>query len=717
MRIEDKEPKTATYGHHFHQYAEMIGAPNVHSVFEYLLDCYMSNIRTGKDGEFELSMSRISVCRRMNRATVKNSLNILEDMGLIKMNGSKCAINAARYASLIIAYVNLDKGEDRKTFQSMLSGGDYKGLEGLGYREVIGNEDVFLKQKGGSDLLNFEQVSNFKQVSNIEQMSNFKQADDSDLSNIEQVHDNTLYNFKHLSNIIQVDLLKIKQSYDTCLKLSTLLPAFDRSLMKQVVEVGVKNGLKEDILLKIKQVMPDIAEDEVFSICLDRYCSCDPDVFDDVTNPWVLNFDHLAAQFYTGGCLKLSTSNNINNKNKKEYLDERSESSNKGKKSKEANFEDEDYGNLTFNQKEGFKENLGEVSEEDNDDVNFQLEEENIQEVEVKEGRGEVEEDFDPAKRIALDNTTRKHLKRKETYNRLKITPFFPVNEIEDIIRNPKLCLERPDKLFIHLLYTILFESEIETDEDFEAGKETDAKDIMEKLEERHISERDLIDKYATQAYDGVQEAFEKGCFETETEELPVTFKEMLSPNDVDIILGFETYWNGGVKYYIISAKMIKDITRTITPDIERIEASEMSLIEKRRNDTAYLQKILYMGFDEVDYEKLTPVEKEIYRFMEHFFIVDFDKMDWEPNDKKQIIDSVNSSTILYKDLDYFMSQISGCTEGEFLGLTSMGKDRHGHYVISQKRVFFADKIRDLNALRGYKSVIDSFTLDYTIPD
>jgi hypothetical protein len=693
----------------------------------------MSNIRTGKDGEFELSMSRVSICRRMNRATVKNSLNALEDMGLIEIGDSKCTVNAARYASLIIAYVNLEKAEDRKTFQSMLSDGDYRGLKSLGYQEGIENEDVFLNQRGGSNLLKIEQVSNIVQVKDDE-LFNIKQVENEDLSNFKQVHDNSLLNFKHLLNIVQVDLLKIKQSYDTCLKLSTLLPLFDRGLMKQVVEEGMKNGLKEHMLFKIKQVIPEISKDEVFSICLDRYCSCDPDVFGDVTNPWVLNFDHLAAQFYTGGCLKLSTSNNINNIIKKNELDERSESSNKEEKTEETNLGDKNYKKLMFKSRKGLEgnnddnsqieekysgEGLGKGLGEDNDNINSQPEEENIEGVRVEEVKEEVEEGFDPAKRAILDNVNVAHLKNVEK-NRIKSrTPFFPPNEIEDIIRNIESCLDRPDKLFINRFWDIVFESEIETDEDLEkddkedGNEERPVKDIFDDMEGWKIDcYSNVTANYLRQAYDEVQEAFDKGYIETENKRLSVNFKEMLPPESVEIILGFEVYRNAGREYHIISAKMIRDITRALPElvDVSKLTREERS--KKKRDDLLYLQKIISMAMYDDEYEKLTPVEKEVYLFMDKFFIIDFDNIDWEPNDETQIITSVNSSSIRPNNLSFFMSKMSCCTESEFIDLTTMGRDDCGNHEISQKRVFYADKIRDLNAMRGFESVVDSFEVD-----
>lgn len=731
-KSEEQEPKMATYGHHFHQYAEMIGAPNVHSVFEYLLDCYMSNIRTGKDGEFKISVRKISLTRNLHRKTVESSIEVLEKMGLIKCSASLCDIDLDRYVSLVRTFVNLEK-DDKAKFREFLQNGDYDSLERIGYSCQIGAGSEAVSMKGG-----MVQICTTHIMKADEVVQNCTTSNESEKSCTKMYHpDENGTNMYHLL-------------YEVVQKCTTLA--------SQIVKQLGKDKVKET---KWYNIVPSdnwsIDESGTFlyhpggrdsESCTNMYHLDDfleraesgdlnSDSFDIVLSQLLVHFCITTGTYMYHPDLKSGTYLYHSNNNiiiKKNMLDERSESSNKEEKTEETNLEDKNYENLRLRSKKGLEgnnddnsqieekysgEGLGKGLGEDNDNVNSQPEEENIEEVEVEEVKEEVEEGFDPAKRAILDNVNVAHLKNVEK-NRIKSrTPFFPPNEIEDIIRNIESCLDRPDKLFINRFWDIVFESEIETDEDFKKDdedgedEERPVKDIFDDMEGWKVDcYSNVTANYLRQAYDEVQEAFDKGYIETENKKLPVNFKEMLPPESVEIILGFETYRNAGREYYVISAKMIKDITRSLPELVDASSLTREDRSKKKLDDLLYLQKIISMAMYDDEYEKLTPVEKEVYLFMDKFFIIDFDNIDWEPNDETQIITSVNSSSIRPNNLSFFMSKMSCCTESEFIDLTTMGRDDCGNHEISQKRVFYADKIRDLNAMRGFESVVDSFEVD-----
>ena len=701
-----EDNKVATYGHHFHQYAEMIGAPNVHSVFEYLLDCYMSNIRTGRDGEFKISVRKISLTRNLHRKTVESSIETLERMGLIKCSGNLCDIDLDRYVSLVRAFINLDK-DDKPKFREFLQNGDYDSLECMGYSCQIGAGDEAVSMKGG-----MVQICTTPIMKADEVVQKCTTSNESKKSCTNMYH--LLYEVVQKCTTLATQIVKqlgkdkVKET-----KWYNIVPSSDWSIDEGgtfLYHPGGRDSESCTILYHLDDFLKRAESDDLNS-----------DSFDVVLSQLLVHFCATPGTYLYHPDLKSGTylyhSNNIYN-NKKNMLDERSESSNKEEKSEETNLEDKDYKVLTFSSREGFKEGLGENLGEDNDNDDSQLKGENIEEVE-EEVKEEVEEKFDPAKRAILDNINVAHLEKAER-NRIKSrTPFFPANEIENIIRNIESCLDRPDKLFINRFWDIVFESEIETDEDLkkddkeDGDEERSVKDIFDDMEGWKIDcYSNVTANYLRQAYDEVQEAFDKGYIETENKRLTVNFKEMLPPESVEIILGFEIYRNAGRSYYIISAKMIRDITRALPElvDVSKLTREERS--KKKRDDLLYLQKIISMAMYDDEYEKLTPVEKEVYLFMDKFFIIDFDKVNWEPNDETQIITSVNSSSIRPNNLSFFMSKMSCCTESEFIDLTTMGRDDCGNHEISQKRVFYADKIRDLNAMRGFESVVDSFEVD-----
>ena len=278
-----EDNKVATYGHHFHQYAEMIGAPNVHSVFEYLLDCYMSNIRTGRDGEFRISVSNIALRRVITRDTVRASINALLKMKLISIDGKKCTVNADMYVSLIYCYIGLEAEEEKKKFRNALGEGDYIVLEELGLQVLCDCKGVLLEQKG--NLTNIRQFES--EMTNISQ---FDEGQSVKLTNIRQLEGSD----EKVANIRQnsIELANIRQfDFENCLKFVSLA-SINCDFLKKQIEACVENGLKKFILTNIRQFMPELEEDPMFLSSLDVFCDGSFNIID----PWVAIFRHFALK-------------------------------------------------------------------------------------------------------------------------------------------------------------------------------------------------------------------------------------------------------------------------------------------------------------------------------------------------------------------------------------------------------------------------------------
>ena len=133
-------PKIASYNTHYEAYAEMLGKPNVHSVFEHILDAYSRNVRRGLSGSVSISLNDISRKRHVGKNSVPEIIRLLEATKIIKCSrdddgyskSTSCAINTDRFVSLIHAFIELNHA-DKKRFTEALFGQDEETLEKLGY--------------------------------------------------------------------------------------------------------------------------------------------------------------------------------------------------------------------------------------------------------------------------------------------------------------------------------------------------------------------------------------------------------------------------------------------------------------------------------------------------------------------------------------------------------------------------------------------------------
>lgn len=137
------------YSQHHREAAMMLGSATIQSVFTYLLDEYLFRVRTGKPSTFKVSCNHIEEMQGVYRKTVKKTLQQLEVMKLISVNGSNVTVNGGIYASLILAFHNLQNIEEKKKFSESLQVGDFAPLEKMGY-VYIGEKAPSLLSMAGS---------------------------------------------------------------------------------------------------------------------------------------------------------------------------------------------------------------------------------------------------------------------------------------------------------------------------------------------------------------------------------------------------------------------------------------------------------------------------------------------------------------------------------------------------------------------------------------
>lgn len=137
------------YSQHHREAAMMLGDATVHSVFTYLLDEYLYRVRAGKPGTFKISCSKLGEAQGVYRKKVKATLQQLETMRLIKVDGNNVSVNGNVYASLIYAFHNLVSLDQKHKFSEHLQVGAFEPLEEMGYVDIGANAPTLLGMTGG----------------------------------------------------------------------------------------------------------------------------------------------------------------------------------------------------------------------------------------------------------------------------------------------------------------------------------------------------------------------------------------------------------------------------------------------------------------------------------------------------------------------------------------------------------------------------------------
>ena len=137
------------YSQHHREAAMMLGDATVHSVFTYLLDEYLYRVRAGKPGTFKISCSKLGEAQGVYRKKVKATLQQLETMRLIKVDGNNVSVNGNVYASLIYAFHNLVSLDQKHKFSEHLQVGAFEPLKEMGYVDIGANAPTLFGMTGG----------------------------------------------------------------------------------------------------------------------------------------------------------------------------------------------------------------------------------------------------------------------------------------------------------------------------------------------------------------------------------------------------------------------------------------------------------------------------------------------------------------------------------------------------------------------------------------
>lgn len=186
------------YSQHHREAAMMLGSATIQSVFTYLLDEYLFRLRTGKPATFKVSCNHIEEMQGVYRKTVKKTLQQLEVMKLISVNGSNVTVNGGIYASLILAFHNLQNIEEKKKFSESLQVGDFAPLEKMGY--------VYIGEKAPSLLSMAGSMFNVGEKAPTDMVKNDQFDESGEKAPIELVKNDQLYKTKvgHKSPISQI---------------------------------------------------------------------------------------------------------------------------------------------------------------------------------------------------------------------------------------------------------------------------------------------------------------------------------------------------------------------------------------------------------------------------------------------------------------------------------------------------------------------------------
>ena len=137
------------YSQHHREAAMMLGDATVHSVFTYLLDEYLYRVRAGKPSTFKISCSKLGETQSVYRKKVKATLQQLETMRLIKIDGNNVSVNGNVYASLIYAFHNLVSLDQKRKFSEHLQVGAFEPLKEMGYVDIGANRPTLFGMTGG----------------------------------------------------------------------------------------------------------------------------------------------------------------------------------------------------------------------------------------------------------------------------------------------------------------------------------------------------------------------------------------------------------------------------------------------------------------------------------------------------------------------------------------------------------------------------------------
>jgi hypothetical protein len=605
----------------------------------------------------------------MKWETVKATLKSLQTMKIISINGTLCTIDGNRFVSLIDAFYQLKEKEERKQFIKKLSEGDYNALTELGYEYYESSSEKLCDLKGSVDLCKRNSESYIQNGSAIsEKGAGAPKSDSGYIQNgsaISEMGTPAPISEHHIRN----GSTKNSQSY----------PKRERPLQNRIAyisEIGaliVKTWEKDEFIKEFEDKMSNIFNKEEFDLIAKYFFEDKNEAGEELLLAEGLSFfGEMVLLFWSGGISEIgagyirnrSTEINIININKKinqeNVLFEKNQNISTG-------------GSLPAHPENNFNETASSSQEKEEEwKVDFDFARE------VYSGREDKQSSLP-------DTLSYEEMKKK---SRL---PYFPVEEIENIIADPSTCLDRSDKIFINKFWEIAQEvlGYVETCD--EEGNMTVVENLP--IEGYCVEKNDLWRNIFTPALNETGDIITKGKMNIRGVDYPVTATE-INPDDVDWIIDFKLTIKDGKRVYTISKKGFKNIYADPVPVTPR-----KGTREGREEDKAYMKEIILLGDDDDRYEELTPIELIIYNFLCEYFDINDDGSIESP--KQNFLNRVSLGRF------YLSVAEKGLTEKDFLSvLFNNVPDRQTGCLILKPRMFSSDKIKEWNAINGFRDAI-----------
>lgn len=687
--------KAFIYGHHFKYLRSLISNPMMYVMYEYLFDELYEMCRETNNYAIPFRLdnkSQIASQTGINRKSVQVILDNLQSAKLINIDDDKCQIDIPFCLSVLNAYCKLKNKTDREIFSESMKAGDINSLGDMGFSMIEDDWENFLNMRG-TPLPNCITVGeNFSEVGKISQMCPKLPTSEKNLSGVSKISHkweklpNSVQNFPTLGDNCQDGVSatnvgrelpivgKNSQSWEELATNNRFIMSFSTQFINMIHE----NFTKESF-------------DDAFDDVIMMFCQTEDERKSFVDRFWEHEYD---ACFPLLFCLALKVGN----------------ISQKGGKNFPAIIiynikqqEEELFYNVTSlsrkrsnQEKEGYTENSRFPSGLGHVEIlplgNFPGDE--------QEGKGETDEEVDESserrRRLRERASTSQDPidKKYELIRKRRRLPYFPAEEMKEILTNLPACLDRVDKIFINQVWEILKElfAEDVYDED---GNYTGEKEVSPegKLFEKDRLYRDVLKP----AYESVLDIFEKGGVEYKGVLLPVTSKDKPYPEMVDLIIDWEESPGLEEVYYKITSATFHNI---YAEEVKEIRIDRSVARKYRYRDIEYTRKILEMMTREKDKpEILTPAEYAVGRFlMDNFNITDtFDPI--VPKNK-------------YAGRDYnrfFFSEIKrfGISKEDFLGLLFREKLSENETIYLGFRMFFSKYIENWNRKHVFKSAIN----------
>lgn len=280
----------------------------------------------------------------------------------------------------------------------------------------------------------------------------------------------------------------------------------------------------------------------------------------------------------------------------------------------------------------------------------------------------------------------------------------FPKDEIEDIISDINNCLDRSDKIFIHLLWKYTAEAFEENDSD---NEDTNSQFVLE----GNIIRKSTLEAIKRQAIEDTLSLIEDKRLDFDDPELDVT-AESFDPKDADVIFGWKeahTSYDTIPRYTI--SKTFYDIYREKLPEVKKYPRRSKENREQTKLDIQYMQKINLIGDMEGGMDKLTPMEVFIYKFQDEY--IELDPQTLEPVCSKR-------NALNYKGKDWMKLTALRCgiKYDDTIQVIHREIKKTDLLIPVSRRMFSADKIRRWNVANHFTSVVDQYQLsDFNIPE